>query len=108
MGPKTHFSIPFKKTAAPATPAQQGGRPTRTSESIPLRNASRSVTSGTHHHSKKYAQQAETSGASDDIVETYPLRFAEPQYASEDDDDDDGNADACDKTSNASSIGSSN
>ena len=110
MGPKTHFSIPLKKTAALGTPAQRGGRPSCTSESIPLRNASRSETSGTHHHSNKYAQQAEASGVSDDIVETYPLRFAEPQYASEDDDDDDddGDVEPCDKVSNVSFIGSSN
>ena len=107
MGPKTHFSIPLKKTAALGTPAQRGGWSSCTSESIPLRKASRSETSGTHHHSNKYAQQAEASGASNNIVETYPLQFSEPQYASEDDDDD-GDVEPCDKASNVSFIGSSN
>lgn len=75
ISPKTHFSIPLKKTAAPVTPAQRRGQSTCTSESIPLRNASMSATLGTCYHSNTYAQQAETRGASDSIVETYLIHL---------------------------------
>ena len=104
--PKTHFSIPLKKTADAVTPALQGRRETRTTESIPLDHASRRVNSGSLHKGNKYAQTAKVSSASDDTVETYPRLFIEPKYASEDSDDSDDD-DACGKASNVCFSGSS-
>ena len=97
MAPKTHFSIPLKNTV---TPAQWGEQVTHTTESILLQNASRCATSGTVIKATN-AQEFNT-------IKTYPLLFAEPQYASEDDGDDDNVEPPCEKVSNASLIGSSN
>ena len=105
--PKTHFSIPLKKSVDAVTPAVRGGRTSRTTESIPLDHASRHATSGSLHKNNKYAQKVETSGASDNTVETYPLLFVEPTYVSEDDIEDDDDVEPCDKGSNVCLPGSS-
>lgn len=91
MAPKTHFSIPLKKTDDVVAPIQRGRRATRTTEKIPLNHPSKhgasSKASGSRHHVDRHAELSEDKeigNPSNETVETYPLQFIEPQHNADD------------------------
>jgi hypothetical protein len=87
MAPKTEFSIPLQKTVNVVTHTRRSNREVRTTEKVALKLPSKKppLPSGSHHKVGRDAQSVDGCPpylASQNIMETHPLRMTDPQEVS--------------------------